>query len=168
MRDIADRASWRIILSFMLCVLVIGGIAFMLRQDFQPGKFDEQAAFGGGVADDSITLYTSEGSLCDGYRLSFSEPFETAYFITYSMYAFGFSTHDTSRITVSASLILDHIKLAGYKAEDIAIVVHNHFTPAVFTSADKATYEYLKSQGFNGTFGIWYTSTKRFLKLEEK
>lgn len=165
MSDTVKRATWHTLGSFMACAVLIGVVVFIMRGGFRFGVTAGQAAFGSGPSDDAITLYITEAKLCDSY---FREPFETCLVVTYDLSLMSFSTHEATRISASADIIVDRLKQAGIAPKDIAIVVHNHFTPAPFTDADKATYRYLTERGFAGAFGIWYTATSRFVRIEGK
>ncbi len=79
---------------------------------------------------------------------------------------FTFSTHEASRVSCPVVKIIETLRAAGYGIPDIAIVVHNHFSPTGFTDADRATYQYLKARGFCGSFGIWYTALKEYKDIE--
>jgi hypothetical protein len=165
MRDPVQSVTWRTLSSFFLVALVIGSGIFIIRHGWRIERGSpDRAAFGSGPTDNAVTLYMTQGNLCETY---FREPFETVLFVTYDLTVFSFSTQEAARIGVSSPTIVERIMQAGYDVKDIAVVVHNHFTPAGFTDADKATYQYLKGRGFTGAFGIWYTATKRFERIKE-
>ena len=163
MRDAVDRATWHTLISFLAFAFVIGSAVFIIRGGWRVGSAVGQASFGGGPSDEAITLYISEAQLCDSY---FREPFETCLVVTYSLRLVSFSTHEATRIGVSAATIADRLRNMGIAPKDIAVIVHNHFSPSPFTDADRATYRYLVARGFAGAFGIWYTATSTFVGIE--
>lgn len=166
MTDTVERATRRTLVAFALVALAVMSAIYVIRRGWETGSVaGSLAAFGGGQADDAITLYMTQGQICEQY---FREPFETCLVVMTDLAALTFSTHEAGRISVPAKVIIEHVKKLGYEVEDIAVIVHNHFTPAGFTQNDKDTYQYLKREGFRGAFGIWYTAVKRFVRLEDK
>ena len=163
--DTVNRATWRVLVSFMVCAFVLGiGILYM-REGHLASRQVGQASFGGGMADEAITLFMTEAQLCDTY---FREPFETCLIVTYDLRLITFSTHEPTRIGVSATTLIERLKHLGIDPKSIAVVVHNHFTPSPFTDADKYTFDYLRARGFAGVFGIWYTATSRFVSMGDR
>ena len=165
MRDAVDRATWHTLISFMAFAFIIGCAVFIIRGGWRTGAVVGQASFGGGPSDDAVTLFITEAQLCDSY---FREPFETCLVVAYDLRLASFSTHEATRIGVSASVIVDKLGKMGIRPKDIAVIVHNHFTPSPFTDADRATHRYLVARGFAGAFGIWYTATSTFVGIEGK
>lgn len=165
MSNTVNRATWHTLASFMVFAVLIGLGVFLMRDGWRTSVAVGRASFGGGPSDDAVTLFISEARLCDSY---FKEPFETCLVVTYDLALVSFSTHEATRIGVSAPVIIDRLKNMGIAPKDIAVVVHNHFTPSPFTDADKATHRYLVARGFAGAFGIWYTATGKFVGIEER
>lgn len=164
--DTVDRATWRVLASFMLVASIVGGAIYVTRSGWRTQATGSgQASFGSGPSDEAVTLYMTEAQLCDSY---FREPFETCLVVTYGLRLVTFSTHEGTRISVSAATLIDRLRNLGISPVDIAVVVHNHFSPSPFTDADKATYRYLKERGFAGAFGIWYTARSEFVRIEDK
>jgi hypothetical protein len=164
--DTIRGVTMRLLLSFMAVAIVSGLVMWTARVGvFSRVDITKEAAFGGGQADGAITLFMTQGRLCETY---FNEPFEVCVIIMYDLMAMTFSTHEAGKISATATFIVERAKAAGYEVSDMIAVVHNHFTPAGFTSADRATYAYLLKQGFRGSYGIWYTATKTFVPIAEK
>jgi hypothetical protein len=123
----------------------------------------EHASFDGTLPQDPLTLYQSEWNI---YAAMFKEPFETAMFLFSDGSVMTFSTHEVNRVGVATQTIIEWIKKMGKNIGDCVVVAHNHFTPAGFTDSDRYTYNYLKSAGFKGVFGIYYTATGIFQAIE--
>lgn len=159
-------ATWRLALSFAAVSIVSGFVMWTAKGGmFSAASVDRDAAFGGGQTDDAVTVYITEGRLCESM---FTEPFETCLVLTNDLGILTFSTREAGRVGISAPQIVEKIKQSGYEIAQVVAVVHNHFTPAGFTMADRATYNYLKARGFTGIYAIWYTTTKRFIPIQEK
>jgi len=113
----------------------------------------------------SASVSVTAGSVISGF---FREPFETAVFIFRDGSFLTFSTNDDKAVSVPISWVVESIQNSGRVASDIILCVHNHFSPAGFTTGDLDAYHYLKGKGFRGVFGIYYTASGRFREFEEK
>jgi len=111
----------------------------------------------------SITYYHSVFKL---YESAFTQPFELCLFI--------FADGD---ILIGTNQFMDRIYFPtpiseffikqGKDIKNLAIVVHNHLSPASFSPDDKKFYHTLKRAGFTGRFAIYYPFSKRTIFYEE-
>ena len=108
------------------------------------------------TSDPPTIAYVYQGNI---YAAMFKEPYEILYFLMDDGEFFGFTTQEDSWVRGTPSLVIQYLEKAGYKIGDIGMCIHNHFGPAAFSMEDRKFYYFLKSQGFVGAYGIFYTAT---------
>lgn len=88
----------------------------------------------------------------------YKEPIETALLVFRNGDSYTFTTNEDSRTAIS----IDYLeRIEKKKIKDLALVVHNHWTPAPFSESNNRLYFRLKRKGFKGLFGIYYPVHKK-------
>jgi len=111
-----------------------------------------------------LTTYMEVGLLYEGYQVKFTEPFEVAYFIFKSGIIIKFTNNVDG--TVRGLNLRDTFEELGLRFEDLVIVIHNHRYPHLFSIGDKRFYSDLKRRGFNGSFLLYISPTKKVYELK--
>jgi len=109
------------------------------------------------------SLYVSKGNIFDGV---FKGPYEKCVFIMSDGMAYVFTTKDEKVVGGPLSVWIRSFEYDGYGIEDVVIVMHNHFASPFFSDADKKTHTRLKMMGFNGSFGVYVTSTDKIYLIK--
>lgn len=105
-------------------------------------------------------IYVTKGLLFPDF---FKEPFETAVFVLKDGRFYTFSSHHEHGIYLygGGSVIIEYLKKEGINIEDVAIVIHNHLTPASFSPINHRFFHQLQQAGFKGFFAIYYPFSKK-------
>jgi len=102
------------------------------------------------------TLYVTMADLA---KEIFRDQVERVVFITADLKIYILNSGEIERIAGPDSRVCEYLKEQGIKISNIALIVHNHFTPRRFTFRDTQTYHYFRNQGFRGLFAIYYPAT---------
>jgi hypothetical protein len=167
MRPTTGELTIRAAASFVLVALfVVVGYSLFSKKSTPVNALvpsNTFAAFGGSLPQEPLTLYQTEWNI---YTTIFKEPFETAVFLFKDGAVLTFSTHEADRVGVAIQTIVEWVGKTGRSIKDCLRVVHNHFSPGGFTDSDRYTYNYLKTKGFIGVFGIYHTSSGVFQTID--
>lgn len=92
----------------------------------------------------------------------FNKPYEILVFI-FDDFRTGiaFDTQEEHRVNIHPSFMIRELKKRRKTLKDVAIIIHNHPTPARFSIGNNMVFRYLKSEGFDGYFMIFYPFNKK-------
>ena len=150
---------------FLLIVFVAYGL-YITPQTPEPTKLlniTETVRF---LMEARFPVMVEIGNLYQGYQIKFTEPFEIAYFI----FKHGVVIKITNQLvgTVIMPDLTNTFNKLGLKYEDLTVVIHNHLYPTSFSTMDKRFYSGLKDRGFNGSFMLYISPTKKVYELKTK
>ncbi|MCK4818170.1 hypothetical protein KA005_20535 [bacterium] len=91
----------------------------------------------------------------------FDEPCEIIIFIFKDQAWISFDTHEEHRVNLHPSTMINEIEARGRSIKDVATIIHNHPTPAPFSTGNNMVFRYFKSEGFDGFFMIYYPYNKK-------
>lgn len=160
------QSSLALVFVGALLLFLIGGAGIIFKFSAERAESANASAVIDGIepTPGGKTLYAGEGSIC---KAVFTEPFETVCFLFRDGSFLTFTTQDDRMIDAPIAILLAEVSESGRFIEDCLLIVHNHFTPVGFSPGDMRSYHYLRDKGFRGVFGIYYTTTGRFLGLED-
>ena len=100
----------------------------------------------------------------DLLKAEFMEPYEVLLVIFPDDKGLAFTSMDEDKVAVPGSVIIDQIRQRGRELEDTSSIVHNHPDLSRFSEKDNQLYFYLKQQGFDGFFYIYYPHSGKVLE----
>ena len=157
MRNYHDSEYVRLGMAFFSIILILG--AFLAS-----GAFIETAphrAVSVSEPSDSYPPYIRDFQI---FRELFNEPFEVLAVIFSDWTGFAITTREEDQISVAESFLVEQVKKRGKGLADIFAIVHNHNDPSRFSEQNNHFYFYLKRQGFDGFFYIYYPHSGRVLE----
>ena len=98
------------------------------------------------------------------FRELFKDPYEVLVVIFRDWTGFAITTQDEGKVAVAESFIIEEIEERGKTPADILVIVHNHNDPSRFSEQNNHFYFYLKRQGFDGFFYIYYPHSGKVLE----
>ena len=108
------------------------------------------------LSKDNGMLYIT---MADMAKEIFDDQIERVIFVTAHPKLFVMQSGHAEKILGPPSWILEYLEKQGVKLEEVALIVHNHFSPQRFTAKDIETYHYFRNKGFKGLFAIYYPAT---------
>ena len=104
-------------------------------------------------------LRIREGSL--KWDQFFDEPYEIMVFVFKDQTWISFDTQEEHRVNLHPSTMISIIRDKGKSIEDVATVIHNHPIPTSFSIGNNFVFRYLKAEGFDGFFMIYYPFSEK-------
>jgi len=102
------------------------------------------------------------------FKELFSNQYETLAVIFNDWTGFAITTREEDQLSVAESFMVEWVEARGKTLADILAIVHNHNDLSRFSKQDDHFYYYLKNQGFDGFFYIYYPHSGKVLAKEKK
>lgn len=97
----------------------------------------------------------------------FTEPFETLAIITNDGKAITVTNQLANQVRSSVGELQSYLKRITHDFDTIDLIIHNHLTPARWSTQDKRFYNRLKREGFKGDFVLYFPWSKSMRYMED-